>query len=290
MQLSQHYYATASLARGAGFSETEALQIAYADQYTDDATDSSPVSIPGPGGLMFDPVRPAHIGLEAWDWRVQKQVFIPFHFLPPVPIRSSIDSWLVEANGRQARSLLDEALGTRSLLNGPCGPNWLMRLGIALHTFQDQWSHEGFSGRHHDENDVAEVLVYNRALKRWETLWSHRFVDFLTPAIGHAEAGFLPDQPHVRWRVIFRSGRTVTRDNVSAFLDCHRVTYGFPASEYQAKSARLFHTEGLRKYDQMEWKRLAFESKDPAEFYDSLFYKWHRAALHQRCLVLENLL
>jgi len=309
VKIDAHYYTTAALCRAAGFSEADSLQIAHADQYTDNATASHPLDIPGDHDLKFDPVRTAHIGLEAFDWRVQKTVYVPFHFLPPTSAKKAADPWLVRSNGNWAWGLLLDALGSRER-------NRLMRIGIALHTFQDQWSHEGFSGRQSDENNAVNLETQTPPDPDWHRAWSFSFTD-LAPSIGHAEIGTIPDEAHRVWRVTFKNGRTMTRSNPETFLDCHHTTYmllkrhtkGFHTSwrdiqgplkhllrhesvpgDYQRAFGPLFPNLGLWTYSPTRWAQHAFLAKDESEFYGSLHYLWHRAALDQRFHVLRNLL
>ena len=54
-----HYYCIGVLAKATGFKEDDALTIAYASQYVDDATESEPIRV---GEMLFDPVRTAHFG------------------------------------------------------------------------------------------------------------------------------------------------------------------------------------------------------------------------------------
>lgn len=309
MKIDQHFYVTAVLLRAAGFPEAEALQVAHADQYTDDAVASQPTAAPGSSHLVFDPVRTAHIGLESLLWRTQKLVYVPFHFLPPTPIRREAHSWLVRANGGWAWGLLQDALGNRH-------KNRLAALGIALHTFQDQWSHDGFSGRQHEENNVQSAYDRDGDPDGWEPIWDFPFSN-LAPPIGHAEVLTLPDQAHRDWRIVFKNGRSLARNNQSQFLDCHEETYkvlrrthgGTYASwvdlrprleyllgreslpsDYQRAFQDFFPAMGLRSYNPGRWREPALRVPYPREFYDSLFYGWHRAAFDQRCAVLRNLL
>ncbi len=63
MEVDFHYYCLAVLARTVGFTKKEALTIAYASQYVDDSTESEPIMV---GDILFDSVRTAHYGLDAF--------------------------------------------------------------------------------------------------------------------------------------------------------------------------------------------------------------------------------
>ncbi len=87
MQKDFHYYCIGVLARAAGFSSEDALTIAYASQYVDDATEGTQMDFDVESDLKFDPVRTAHRGLsaQALKWSEQKEILISFHFIPPKP-------------------------------------------------------------------------------------------------------------------------------------------------------------------------------------------------------------
>ena len=88
MQKDFHYYCIGILARGAGFNSKDAITIAYASQYVDDATESKPITLTNKDSgfkLRFDPTRTAYFGLKASDWSIHKRVYVPFHFIPPYP-------------------------------------------------------------------------------------------------------------------------------------------------------------------------------------------------------------
>ena len=226
MQKDFHYYCIAVLARAAGFKKKEALTIAYASQYVDDATESEPIKV---GELIFEPVRTAHIGLEAFQWSVQKRIFIPFHFIPPVPLRKPGDTFITAPDSKFARDILTNALNEAN-------PSFrLCRIGIALHTYADTWAHQKFSGRENDENDVE--MIRRKKNGKWDRLiWENMYLDFL-PEIGHAEADHFPDYPFLEWKYKRKHFNDhVTRDNKEEFLKAARSIYD-----------RLVNTDGAKK-------------------------------------------
>lgn len=210
-----HYFAIAALARAAGFADGDALTVAYASQYVDEATESEPLRV---GAAIFEPVRSAYLGPLATDWSVQKRIYIPFHFIPPRPFAGGPGEFLTVADSPFARMLVKAAGAERQPLLRLC------RLGIALHTYADSWAHQGFSGRAHRENDIEDIHQWTG--RRWRHLGlGNVALDFL-PDIGHAEAGALPDLSWVRWRYR-RSGEDaeVERDNPRLFLQAARAIY-----------------------------------------------------------------
>jgi len=212
MQKDFHYYCIAVLARAAGFNRRDALTVAYASQYVDDSTESTPIKV---DGLIFDPVRTAHKALVGYlkvlGWSTQKRVLIPFHFIPPKPIRSPDDSFVTQPGSSFALSILDAALKeSRELLR-------LCRIGVALHTLADTWSHKGFSGRDHEENDVESIQI--KKDKGWERLLlKNVYLDAL-PEIGHAEADYYPDYSYLTWKYKRKmTGEQILRHNTAEFL------------------------------------------------------------------------
>lgn len=218
MQKDFHYYCIAVLAKAAGFSPEDALTIAYASQYVDDATESEPMNV---GGTLFEPARTAHYGIECFDWSVQKRIYIPFHFVPPQRITSSGHSFITEPDSSFAR----EILNTACLNDDGEYTRTLCALGIALHTYADTWAHKGFSGRNDQENDV-EGIEYKKSNAWHRPLWDNIRLDML-PKIGHAQAGNYPDMPYEVWRYTNTKRVVVTRNNALEFLKATERIYFF---------------------------------------------------------------
>lgn len=234
MQQDFHYYCVTVLAKAAGFSKKDALIIGYASQYVDDATESELIQLDIPGAdLKFDPVRTAYAGLKlvgSLSWSAQKRVYIPFHFIPPLPFspqESESFSFVTQpaVGGRDGKKsfaelLLDEA-ASESRRNHK---RRLCRIGVALHTYADTWAHQRFSGRHsREENDVENIHVWIRGNYKHRKL-ENLILDML-PQIGHAEAGFFPDLAFQKWKYDSRPAPNVERDNVEQFFKAARAIY-----------------------------------------------------------------
>lgn len=207
MEVDFHFHAMGVLARAAGFSESESLDMAYASQYVDDATEGEPITV---DTALFEPVRTAHLGLKSFDWDVQKKVYLPFHFLPSAPQIRPNDSFVTRPNSPFARLVFAKACEEKD------PGQRIIAQGIALHTLADTWAHELFTGRHNSENDVEGIHLWK------DGAWTHPLVenvylDFL-PQIGHAQAGHYPDYPYAKWK--YRRGGTdeiIERDNTALF-------------------------------------------------------------------------
>lgn len=334
MQKDFHYHCIGVLAKAAGFDKRDALTIAYASQYVDDSTESEPIQV---GKLMFDPVRTAHKGLKAFDWSIQKRVYIPFHFIPPNPIRSPRNTFVTAPNSPFALRILKEACEEQLELRR------LIRIGVALHTLADTWAHQEFSGRQHNENDVE--CIYHRKGKKWKHLLLENFYLDILPQIGHTEAAHFPDQSFLTWKYTRKlTNEEVERNNTNEFLTAAETIYhrlrevDKPKShtpilwediETGVRDLLAYREQDVEKrckkwkecfqymfdslnfgYDSRAWRNDALEPHDEADtdwddfkpsdfrrlqfpmkprFYDSPWVQFHRAALRQRHLVLENL-
>ena len=363
MQEDFHYYCIAVLARAAGFDKEDALTIAYASQYVDNATESELIRLEIRGGdLKFDPVRTAYAGLDllgALAWSAQKRVHIPFHFIPPKPFRPEereTFSFATEPGSPFAQLLLDQAASEDNRKRRLC------RLGIALHTYADTWAHQRFSGRQNrDENDVENIHVYDRESDKYDHLSFENVIFDILPQIGHAEAGYFPDLAYQKWKYDSRQSPDVERDNIEEFLKAAETIYdqlrkmtptdpilqwedleqkvrklfeggpeveAGPADRLTSGAHRAYHALDVQKrcerwkkafrhlfdpharsfsYDRETWRKKAVKGdtdwddwtqrdwdqmlplKLRPNFWDSLWVHFHRAALRQRHLVLENL-
>lgn len=257
MQTDFHFYCVAVLARAAGFSPDDALVLAYASQYVDDATEGDliPITVNG-GEFRFDPVRTCYDGLatlETLAWSGEKKVFIPFHYLPPDvfdPQTPAAFTFITRCKSPFSRLLLDRALEEPRKNHA----RRLCRIGAALHTFADTWAHEFFSGRMRgDENDVAMIRVYDREGAEIPAKIEN-IVYKMMPRVGHGEALFLPDIAYRIWGCE-RShiNMTLRKDNVDCYAGCAREIYAWlrglkasrntiPWKDIEPKIRRLFGT------------------------------------------------
>jgi hypothetical protein len=245
-----HYYALGLLARAAGFTESDALTIAYASQYVDNATESEPLRV---GGIIFDPVRTAHYGLQTFDWSTQKRVFIPFHFLPPKGARASADSFVTQPNSPLAQMIFEKAC------QEPEDTLRLISIGIALHALADSWAHQGFAGKEDPINEVDKI--YRGKENAWEQVLVIDTLDFSSipggsivskllagipkriglaleaiylnflPKVGHVRAGWYPDYPFLKWKCARGPKKeTLERDNTTEFLTAAETIYNLLVS------------------------------------------------------------
>ncbi|NLH50493.1 MAG: hypothetical protein GX444_18100 [Myxococcales bacterium] len=228
MDIAFHYCCVKVLAVKAGFLPEEAQIIAYASQYTDDATEWQPLRVNGlpaiPGLRVdaegrFDPICTAHYSPKEAilpNMEMQKKVYVPFHFLPPFsksqPTAQGFFDYLVAPDSPLARELV---VAAREKNDGPRELQ-LIRLGVALHTFADTWAHQGFSGRNcQPDNDIDCIEVF-RPGGEWDTVFS--LTNNMVP-MGHLQAQTYPDRSQTTWKFTRQSDAAqVVRKNSDIFL------------------------------------------------------------------------
>jgi hypothetical protein len=227
-----HYYATAYLAHETGFSRDDAVTIATACQFVDDSDLT------------------AHTGLRCWSKQVQHEIYMPFHFLP-----SAIGDFIVRPAGGISLDLLHDALAeTDAKLR-------LYRVGVALHTLADTFSHQGFSGRENSENDVIDPQVLEG--NEWKRPFLETAESVAAPLIGHAQAGELPDEPWREWRYQTKDGRKFDRDNQARCHIAAELIYEELLSEdmhnnfaaISGRLSRIFRLSGSIDYRCHAWRK-----------------------------------
>lgn len=199
MEKDFHHHIIYALVKISGFgkkskkdNEDETKTIAYASQYVDDNCDREysilkdrvqylitlPSMFRTRSGLFY-PLLTQSVDIKSLDPRTQFYVFMPFHFLPgdqeTVKIEGRSNPYCTTRNSANANVLLDAALKSEDPY----------RIGVALHTYADTWSHERFTAFNEPWNKVLD--------------WYKDFKS-LAPDIGHADVWHLPDQICKTWR------------------------------------------------------------------------------------------
>ena len=227
MQNDVHYYCTYLLCRKAGVKVTTAKQIAWANGYVDAATDCDLHGIQTQCAPLgnWEKKRP---GPPNWaDTQIQHSVIVPFHFMPP-----NKDTWVVEANSANTRQLVETAYS----FGDP------FQFGVAAHTYQDSWSHQGFTGWIEDHNACKSI---------------HNLVAFVTPNCGHADFGKIPDE---MWREDWIDYRTKTGKHINnrlRLLDCavhiYELILACPWAHQTKKAAKWEYIEPKLNQIYTEW-------------------------------------
>jgi len=344
-----HYYCIRVLADKAGFSPKDAQTIAYASQYTDDSTEYGKMNItkiPSDYNYprwdedknTFDPICSAHSAkswlARLWKWAkfylkadVQRRILMPFHFLPSEELSEDNEGrfdFVTKENSALANLVVDHATEALSQSKNDTLTHSLIKLGIALHTYADTWSHTGFSGRHSSrENDIKRIRIKQGDKSKSVNPLEHA-VSYAAPDVGHAEAGTFPDTPDVHWTAKYANKMgSLVRDNPYEFLGAAEEIYkkltsvsGKSAAswdELSTKLSRCFHKSNAWEnefpdipfeYSRFTWRvaALSGDSVDWDDFDDETdFHKltfeytgndmrwllFHKAAYEQRIL-LEN--
>jgi hypothetical protein len=222
-----HYYVICYLAHKAGFSSGDSETIAISSQMVDDA--KLPWSIGGsPEAGVQKPGRSAKGLLTEvtqnylfWDHDIARDVYLPFHFVPgdsrSVAARRSdkrVHELAVSQDSDNARSLLIEALRSGNLY----------RIGIALHAYADTWAHQNFTGTTDDFNAFGPN----------EPAPSMQFASSVLPAVGHLQAGRIPDLPQAIWEDPRLEAPYRTISNSARFLEAARMIYRFLSTSRRA--------------------------------------------------------
>lgn len=289
MEYDFHYYAVAVLARAAGYAPHDALTIAYASQYVDNATESQPFHV---GGFLFEPVRTAHDGLHVYNWAIQKRVYIPFHFLPARtfdPAEPPDPHFETKPDSPFANAVLDAALAEPASLFGLC------RIGIALHAYADTWPHQRFSGK----KDVFNTLsnIRHRVHGEWKRPFFQNLFHRFMPLVGHTRAAHDPDLSHLSWSYVQpkrtgEGGRCFRLDNARVFYHAARRIYEklsaapkpgvgappIPWPEISKSVLRLLRSENELTTDCAGWKKI-FAPLFDGRLYQYDKYRWRIEAL-----------
>lgn len=187
MQKDFHYDIVFALAKEAGYPDAEVNIIAHASQYVDDNTDreysvrdSSEfyVGFPdeiGISGNLYFPICTQTVDITALKLATQRYVFAPFHFIPgdnKVTIKGQTNPLCTTRGCLTATTLVQDAKSD----------NDIYRIGVALHTYADTFSHERFSTFREDWN-----RVYKNPLRN------------IPPNVGHGEVFTRPDEISTSW-------------------------------------------------------------------------------------------
>jgi len=246
MNIDNHYYTIKVLVRRAGFSPEESELIAYASQYVDDATLHKRMTLVNSENLIkykrfengvFDPICSAHSGVEmaeALGEKTQKKVYVSFHFIPekegklnPETKEIEYSSYLTKEDGELANKLLNIAIEEyKEAVKSEEKVQKLIKIGIALHSYADTYSHQGFSGiENSDDNDIGNIKVNGNRINLLKTLGLN-----ILPDIGHLEAWHYPDNSHIKWSYEYANealhkNDKINRDNCEIFLRGFKKIY-----------------------------------------------------------------
>lgn len=236
MKKDMHYYGTFAMARAAGIAKEPAQVIATAAQYVDEAATLISIELEDGGNVKGMPTG-HHMGdVKNLMDDDQRQVWVPFHFLPGNEGETFSERMLCQMDSPISRQMIDHHL---SFALAPFG---LELIGIAAHVYADTFAHYGFSGFSSRQNrvksetievDIEDPEVKTSLLDKFTSFFGQhdsllpnfrrRFIsdtaENLSGALGHGGVATYPDLPFLWWCFDYEgSGKTSGRRNDETFF------------------------------------------------------------------------
>lgn len=238
MQLDMHYYGTYALARTAGLSPKICKIIATASQYVDDNAANYHIEFED-GGRIDAQATAHHLSSikSNRDPEDQRQVWVPFHFLPGNEGDSFTERLICRKNSNIAKEMINHHL---KYANQEVGP---FLIGITAHIYADTFSHFGFSGVgsrwNRVDNDSFDFDGLDPDIKDYITGKAEEFfqrhgkggglianikswlAETISGALGHGAVATYPDRPYLKWgfQYEYPDKTPIERDNPKDFLD-----------------------------------------------------------------------
>jgi hypothetical protein len=240
MDIAFHYFAIKTIARKAGFTDTEAEQIATYSQFIDDYNCYRPTyysNVPKvvKDSTKYDLYRPEYLIYNYsllttgfWDTgdlvleatkTYQREVISPFHFAPidaaSIAAKNNRTSPAEYGDGSYAANHLESAIAKyKAATTDTDKSRGLMYIGMALHTFADTYAHQLFTGFNEWANNMDIISVTNNITGADETelyktrrvafiAWLKKHAPSLTPMIGHLHMAHIPDYTHVSFSMSY---------------------------------------------------------------------------------------
>ncbi|CAH2777829.1 MAG: FIG00454669: hypothetical protein [uncultured Paraburkholderia sp.] len=228
MNIDFHYGVVYIVARVAGMPASDAVTVAHACQYVDDATTAGILRFAG--GETFERFATAHKMLDYANTENDQNrlVWTPFHFLS-AGVGSTLEEKAVcRADSQVAREVVRRAICQRDTEAA------LHRLGVTLHTYVDTWAHQGFAGIESRLNRVLGLEAEDCMHEGWFARLTHATrhlierieENVLTVAlpVGHGTALNYPDLPWAKWSYTDGRGVRVERNNLPEFMQAADMT------------------------------------------------------------------
>lgn len=264
-----HYYGTYCLARTAGLTRESARVIATAAQFVDDNAQQTNIDFKDAASCSVEPTAHHTTDIQNIDGESQRQVWVPFHFLPG----NEGDSFTERLICRKDSAIAQQMCANH--LQQSDKPYFLPLLGIMAHVYADTFAHYGFSGvssRHNrvdsesfefkDLNDNIKDYIlekkssfFSRFNPIVQNIKSH-LAQELSGALGHGGVVTFPDRPYLQWRFNYEeSGDSGWRSNVESFLEYSQKIHTIFTAIAQGNPA-LADTNQAQTWEQLEPKVL----------------------------------
>ncbi len=249
MDIEFHYYITFILCRAAGFDADESYLIAYSSQYTDDNNKQYFINYNGGGGFTSKISQTADITKPK---KKLQSIYPYFHFIPAGKEAAEFCKFKTElteecknssffncgeenclltvANSKNAQEILDEALNSGDLF----------RIGIAIHSFADTWSHQYFMGCENGVNSSPDNPI----------------------DLGHAYYGHKPDIVNKIWN----DNRLQSDEdihNIDKFLEAAKFIF---IKLHKFKNGSNTETESLGAYEKLGLEKELSEAMSKNSF------------------------
>lgn len=238
MQLDMHYYGTYALARSAGLLPKICKIIATSSQFVDDNAASTHIEFED-GGRIDSQATAHHVSdiISNRNPEDQRQVWVPFHFLPGNEGDGFTERLTCVKNSELAKEMVNHHLKYASQKVGP------FLMGVTAHIYADTFSHFGFSGvgsrRNKVDNDSIQFNGLDPDIKDYITKKAEDFfrrfgrgggfianikswlAETISGALGHGAVATYPDRPYLKWSFEYEYPVKVRveRDNPKDFMD-----------------------------------------------------------------------
>jgi hypothetical protein len=239
MQIDMHYYGTYAMARLAGLKPIICKKIATASQFVDDNAAGSHIEFLD-GGRIDAEATAHHVSdiIVNRDPEDQRQVWVPFHFLPGNQGHTFSERLLCREDSKIAREMIEHHLGYAGHTAGVC------LIGITAHILADTFSHFGFSGVGSRRNKVESASFkfemsfepgIEDYLKAKERAFFRKYgkgggyianikswlAETVSGALGHGAVATYPDRPYLKWSFEYEypKRQRVFRNNPAHFLE-----------------------------------------------------------------------
>lgn len=235
MQLDMHFHATHAIALLAGLSEEDALTVATAAEFVDNADSSNPEK--NENKELFFAIATAHhpakaVVTSAFHPEIHRLVWVPFHFLPGGEGSTLEEKLLCVKNGKIVNQMFQHYLEKS-------GKDFYWHLlGIASHVYLDTFSHYGFSGIASELNEIANGSIKFKVQDQGihDYLWSkfekfsvnygNEVLELASKGLGHGAVATFPDRPYLTWEFEYENPRgkngnvkSGKRNNPETFLE-----------------------------------------------------------------------
>lgn len=243
MKKDMHYYGTFAMARAAGVEVESAQIIASAAQYVDEAAKPLEIELKDGNCLITFPTAHHMKDIKNIEVNDQRQVWVPFHFLPGGEGNNFSERMVCRKDSKIAQAMVAHHLAHVDCMFGR------ELMGVAAHVYADTFAHYGFSGYSSRINrvqgdsidvDIEDPEVKKNILEKLTTFLSQneslypnfrrKFItgaaENLSGGLGHGAVATYPDLPFLWWCFDYEiSGETSGRRNDETFLEGCRALH-----------------------------------------------------------------